>query len=439
MTRIQGQRGCGGRLLPQFIVEAVPASGRGLEALSFEATDEADAALQARSRGAFPVSVRPAGSEWLSARAMLRPTQGPDLGQLAHFADQLSQLLSAGVPMEQALALMAGRTANARSRAEPTALQGLLRRFGAEGQLDAFADRLLTRIRQGASLSSALRAEPSVPASFYGVVQGAESAGTLATGLADLAVSVQQRVDTRQRVMSALAYPAGLALASLAAVLFVLTAVIPEFSPLFEGEEHRLPPLTRAVVWLSSLLTGKVTALLAIVALAAILAPRIYRRSMPLRTLVARVRRRIPIARHALRLDLAQGLRVLGSLLRGGMETSAAMQLAAQSTLFDDNRHAFEVCARQLREGASLSQVCSGLPDLPEPARLVLAVGERAGEAAGAAQRAAQWITADSQRRIARFVSLINPAAVITMGALVALIVAAVMMGILSISQLTVS
>jgi general secretion pathway protein F len=91
-----------------------------------------------------------------------------------------------------------------------------------------------------------------------------------------------------------------------------------------------------------------------------------------------------------------------------------------------------------LREGASLSQVCGELPDLPEPARLVLMVGERAGEAARASQRAAAWIDADSQRRISRFVSLINPAAVITMGALVALIVAAVMMGILSISQLTV-
>jgi general secretion pathway protein F len=157
-----------------------------------------------------------------------------------------------------------------------------------------------------------------------------------------------------------------------------------------------------------------------------------------LRRLTGRMRRSVPIVRHAMRLDLAQGLRVLASLLRGGMETSAAMQLAARSSMFGDNRRAFEACARQLREGASLSQVCAGLPDLPEAALTILLVGERAGEAAAAAQRAALWVDADSQRRIARFVALINPAAVITMGALVALIVAAVMLGVLSISQLVV-
>lgn len=424
--------------MPQFIVEAVPATGRGIESIACEANDEAEAAALARGRGAFPVRVRPAHSWWAGLGAAFRRSDGPDLPRLAHFAEQLSQLISAGVPMEQGLALMSGRTQTVQPDASPGAFDVVASRIGGDQRLDAFAARLLARVRQGASLSAALRAEPSVPASYSGVVQGAESAGTLASSLAELATSVQHRVDTRQRIVSALAYPLGLAVASIGAVLFVLTAVIPEFAPLFEGEQHRLPPLTRAAVWLSGLVAGKVTVLLLILAAVVLLAPLAYRQWIPLRDAVTRVRRRIPIARHALRLDLAQGLRVLGSLLRGGMETSAAMQLAAGSAMFSENRLAFEAAARQLREGASLSLVCGELPDLPEPARLVLIVGERAGEAARACLRAAAWIDSDSQRRIARFVALINPAAVITMGVLVALIVASVMMGILSISQLTV-
>ncbi len=423
--------------MPRFTVHAVPPDGRGIESMSCEARDETDAARQVRARGAFPVRVRPVADGWLaSLGSTLRRLEGPDAVQLSHFAEQLSQLLAAGVPLEQGLALMARRSP---TRPAATAARwSLPGRSGADARLDAFAGRLLTRVRQGASLSAALRAEPAVPASYSGVVQGAEAAGTLAAGLAELASAVQHRVDTRQRVVAALAYPLGLAIFCVVAVLFVLTAVIPEFAPLFEGEQHRLPPLTQAVVWLSGLVTGRIALLLAGGVLLVPAAGWAWRHWPALRRLTGRMRRSVPIVRHAMRLDLAQGLRVLASLLRGGMETSAAMQLAARSSMFGDNRRAFEACARQLREGASLSQVCAGLPDLPEAALTILLVGERAGEAAAAAQRAALWVDADSQRRIARFVALINPAAVITMGALVALIVAAVMLGVLSISQLVV-
>jgi general secretion pathway protein F len=439
--------------MPRFIVEAAASDGRRIEQLQFEARDGDDAARQARAQGRYPVRVRVAGVQWHAELLQaVRPAARLSLADLALFADQLAQLLQAGVPLEQALSLLA-RTVAQRTRvpaasvsadlpATPTAAMSDAAALGGhreprERGLVSLAQRLLVRVREGVSLSSALRAEPAVPASFAGVVHGAEEAGTLATGLAALASSVQRQVDTRQRVRAALAYPAALAVVALAAVLFVLTAVIPEFAPLFEGEQHRLPLLTRGVLWLSDLVNGRLLLLLLLVAAIALAIWGAWRRSPALRRAVWRQMRRLPPVRYAMRLDLAQALRVMGSLLQGGMETSAAMQLTAQSTTFTEIRLAFEGGARQLREGAGLSQVCALLPGLPDTALTVLMVGERAGEAGAAALRAAQWLDQDTQRRMAALLALVNPLAVIAMGALVALLIVAIMVGILSINQLT--
>jgi type II secretory pathway component PulF len=298
------------------------------------------------------------------------------------------------------------------------------------------AGRLLRCVREGAALSAALREESSIPQAFVGVVQGGEQAGQLGASLASLAASLQRQAETRERIRSALAYPMAVLVVALVAVLFVLTAVIPEFSPLFIGEERRLPLVTRAVLHLSAMVTGRLPFIAAgSVALVA-LAWLAWRRSAGLRQRVWAAALRLAPVRHALRLDLAQATRVLGTLLESGLEASQAMQLAGHSAAFTDLRLAFGHAARQLREGASLARAYAALPHLPQAAATLLAVGERSGQAGAAALRAAQLIESDTNRRIDRLLATLNPVAVISLGALVGLLIAAIMLGILSINQL---
>jgi general secretion pathway protein F len=441
--------------MPRYVVEVAAPDGRRAEPLILEAGSKVEAVRRAQALGRFPLRVRSSRMRWdASVLDLVRPGTRLTLADLALFAEQLGQLLQAGVALESALALLA-RTAAPRAAARapsdesaPVAAasaagvfdESLVQAHQSEperGGLASLAQRLLLRVREGASLSAALRPEPAIPASFTGVIQGAEEAGDLAAGLAALATSVQHQVETRRRVRAALAYPVSLAVVALAAVLFVLTAVIPEFGPLFEGEEHRLPYLTRGVLWLSDLVRGRLGLILLCVVAIALSIRLAWIRSPALRTAVWKRLRRLPPVRYAMRLDLAQALAVMGGLLKGGAETSAAMQLTAQSTTFEETRRAFERGARQLREGAALWQVCSVLPGLPETVLTVLVVGERAGESGAATLRAARWLEQDTQRRMATLLSLLNPLAVVAMGALVAFLIAAIMVGILSVNQLT--
>lgn len=438
--------------MSRFIVESAAHDSRGLEPFEYDATDADDAARQALAQGRFPVHVRAVGSGWNEVwRQWAQPSIRLLLADLAMFSEQLAQLLSSGIPLEQALALLArsssrelpapktgawaARPAPLSRSTTATPLRGLDMR---ERNVARFAARLLARVREGAALSAALRLEANIPAAYSGVVQGAEQAGALAAGLAALADSLQRQSETRQRVRSALAYPFALAIAAVSAALFVLTAVIPEFAPLFEGEERRLPALTRAVLWLSGLVNGRVIWLM-FGAMALFLACWTAWHFWPvLRAGVWLFLRHFAPVRYVVRLDLAQSLRVFGGLLDSGMDAAAAMHLASQAATIEEIQRAFEVGSKQLREGAGLTQVCAGLPELPEASLMVLIVGERVAQPGGAAKRAAHWIDQDTQRRLAALLAVLNPLAIIGMGVLVALLIAAVMVGILSINQLAI-
>lgn len=416
--------------MARYSVEASSARGSVQERLSVEAATTTDAARQVMAQGRFPISVRAERIGW--AARLDHPLLTNDrlgLAELALFAEQLADLVRAGVTIEQALDLLApgGRVGGSATEREGD------RRDRALGRL---AQRLLRRVREGASLSAALRQEPAVPPAFAGVIQGAEGAGALAVGLASLAVSLQRQSETRERIRTALAYPAMVLVVALLAVVFVLTAVIPEFAPLFAGEERRLPMVTRGVLWLSALLTGRLLWAGLTLLLTAVLVRVIWRRSPGLRQRLWRLALRMPPVRYALRLDLAQATRVMGALLESGMEASQAMQLAGEAASFERNRQGFAQGARLLREGESLSQVYAALPQMPDAAASLLAVGERAGQAGTAASRAAQLIETDTNRRVNRLLATLNPVAVITLGALVALFIGAIMLGILSINQL---
>jgi general secretion pathway protein F len=416
--------------MARFSVETSSTRGSGPERLSVEAATPTDAARQVMAQGRFPISVRVERVGWAARLDQsLWTNDRLGLAELALFAEQLADLVRAGVTIEQALDLLA-------PDGQGPGLSAARERDRRDRALGRLAQRLLRRVREGASLSAALRQEPAVPSSFAGVIQGAEGAGALAVGLASLAVALQRQSETRDRIRAALAYPAMVLVVALLAVCFVLTAVIPEFAPLFAGEERRLPMITRGVLWLSALLTGRLLWVGLVLLLVGLLGRVVWRQAPGLRQRVWQLALRMAPVRYALRLDLAQATRVMGALLESGMEASQAMQLAGEAASFDQNRQGFAQGARRLREGESLSRVYAALPLMPDAAASLLAVGERAGQAGLAASRAAQLLETDTNRRVNRLLAILNPAAVITLGALVALFIAAIMLGILSINQL---
>lgn len=405
------------KIVPRFRVEIANALGHALEPMIVDAGSELEAARYAYSQGGVPVSIRLMGDGVLGR---LRNPIGASsvLGTEAQaiFFEQLAEMLRSGLTLEQGLQVLSIQDAN--------------------GKPAKLAHRLLRRIREGAPLSTALSQESGVSTVFIGVVKGAEQGGALAEGLGALSSYLERQLEINRRISSALAYPAVVLVIALFAVYFILAVVMPEFAPMFLGEEKRLPAITRGILWLSALVDDGVGPILLV--LVGMLGGGyvVVRNVASIRSRLIRASTLLPPVRYAFRLDLARSIQVLGLLLSNGVEASEAMSAAADVASREVNRTGLRRAAARIREGASISSTLSTLGELPKSAASLISVGEHAGEIGRMVLRAAQFLESDTNRRIDKFLAVLNPAAVISLGVLIAGLIAGVMVGILSISQL---
>jgi len=185
-------------------------------------------------RNLIPVSV----SEIVSGEGASRLFLGrvrPE--ELVLFTRQLCTMLRAGVPMLRALEILDSQTENARLRSVVVSLS--------------------RDVREGSTLSAAMRKHPGVFSALYtGMIRAGESSGSLVEVMDRLIYVIQHETKVRSDVRAALQYPM-IVLGALAVAFFILlTFVVPRFESLFGKAGLLLPLPTRICLALSGLIRG---------------------------------------------------------------------------------------------------------------------------------------------------------------------------------------
>ena len=327
---------------------------------------------------------------------------------------QLATLVRSGLPVDRSLDLLREQAARA-------------------GQRDLLA-QVLTRVREGAALAAALEEIRIFPAYVTGVIRSAEQSGRLGEALAAVAERMSLSAATRRQLVTALTYPAAVLAATGFALLLVLTMVIPQFEPIFAGEEARLPALTRIVLSLSQLTRAHGLAILATTlstCFSLVLLVRIGRLQQALRG----HRRLVPGLGLRDQYLAGQFCGLLGTLLQNGVPVVRALQLARGTLGSHRWRDHLTLVEQRVREGERLSAALSRGDLVPATAVRLMEVGERTGKLAETAMQASLVLGAAARARIERVVSLANPLAIIGLGSLVASLVAGVMLGIFSLGD----
>lgn len=336
------------------------------------------------------------------------------LGEQSLFLTQLAMLIRSGLPVDRSLDLL-------REQAPRTVQRDLLA-------------RVLTRVRSGGSLAAALDELDSFPAYVPGVIRSAERSGRLGDALTSLAERLGTAASTRRQLVTALTYPAAVLAATLLALILVVTMVVPQFEPIFEGEEARLPALTRAVLGISALVTdhGLVATLGLLLPL---LALWLFIRSQIGIALISRHRRRIPGLMLRDQYLAAQFTGVLGTLVANGVSVVAALPLARGAIGSRRWKQHISEVEQRVREGSRLSAALARGDLIPSTAVRLIEVGERSGQLSDTCTQASVIIAEVARARIDRIVALANPIAIIGLGGLVAMLVAGVMLGIFALGD----
>jgi len=344
---------------------------------------------------------------------------GRDLSarDLALVTRQLATLVQAALPIEEALRAAAAQSTSQRIKSMLLAVRA--------------------RVMEGHSLAASLREYPSAfPELYRATVAAGEHAGHLGLVLDQLADYTDQRQQSRQKIQLALLYPVILLVASLAIVVLLLGYVVPDVVKVFVNTGQELPALTTGLIAVSEVVQrwGWLI-LLGIVALAigmrqALRDPNIRRRwhKVILRLpLVGRLSRATNTARFA---------STLAILTRSGVPLVDALGIAAAVIGNLRIRERVVDAAQRVREGGSLTRALDATGEFPPMMLHMIASGEKSGELDQMLARTARNQENDLAAQISLLVGLFEPFMLVFMGAVVLVIVLAILLPILSLNQL---
>jgi len=379
-----------------------------------EAENLAAARRRLREEGLLPLSLAEERSQGLFGAATLRFRPSEELPLVTR---HLATLVGAGVPLVPALRSLAAQAAGPATR--------------------RLLSDLADAVQEGASLARAVEARSDAfPRLYASMIRAGEESGALALSLARLADHLEGQARARSRIRTALTYPVVMALVASLVVVFLLTFVVPKIVGVFAN-------LGRALPWPTRVLIASTRALsVSWWAIAALLAGIVLWLRRRLATEAGRRARdavllRLPVAGRTLHLAaLSRFARTLATLAAGGVPLDRALRVTAPAVGNAVLAACVEEAAARVVEGVPLSEGLAAHAEFPPTLVQMVAVGEQSGTLPALLDRTADALDAEVEARTARLLSLLEPAIILVMGAVVALIVVSVLLPMLEISSL---
>jgi general secretion pathway protein F len=396
-----------------FQYQALDATGRTVSGV-VQADTARQARMQMRAQGLLPSMV---GKVDARARARQVWARGISAAELSLVTRQMATLLESGLTMEQAL------NALIEEAAAPIAREVL--------------SGVKTEVTAGQSFAGALGAyERSFPEFYRAVVHGGEESGALPKVLEHLADYLDARQALRQKTSLALLYPALVTGVAVTIVTGLLIYVVPQVVQVFQQSRQALPLLTRALIGLSDFLRATWPYLVAIIVSTTVAARMALRRAAARRrwhALLLRMPWLGPLIRGV---NTSRFASTLAILVGGGVPLLTALASGARVMTNTVLSEAIERAIERVREGASLARALGETRSFPPLLVHLVASGEASGKLEQMLERAARLETQALERRLAVFLTLLEPAMILVMGGIVLLIVLAILLPIIEINQL---
>ena len=369
--------------------------GGGVEAIDFQAPDEATARQQIEGRGYTVLSVR-------AKRSLAAPWAGSgERFPVALFSQELRVLVNAGLPLVEAIETLAQKE----------------RKDDWRGVME----RLANTLREGRSFSAALEQFPQVFSPlFIATVRASEKTSDLAPSLARYVAYASQLEAIRKRVINASVYPALLIAVGGVVSLFLLLYVVPRFAHIYEERSADLPLVSKVLLAWGQAVHANGLLMVAILAGLLVLAVYAFK---AYRTQIGNAMWSIPAIGERLKVyQLARFYRTIGMLLRGGMPLVAALEMGAE-LLHPVLRERLASARRAISEGRNVSQSLEAAGLTTPVALRMLAVGERGGNMGEMLEQIAAFHDEELARWVDWFTRLFEPILMALIGLVIGAIV----------------
>ena len=397
--------------MPVFEYIALNQSGKQVRG-TVDADSIRSARQKLRSQNVFPTDIKE------SAQAAKQKTQDVQrflksdrvsIKDLTLATRLLATLSNAGLPLISALMALTDQV-------ESTALKRIV--------VD-----VKEKVEQGSSLAKALGAYPKVfPRLYVNMVASGEASGTLDSVLDNLADYYEGQMELRRKISAALFYPIMMFGVCTLIVIALVSFVVPKIVDIFIKQKVALPLPTQLVIAFSNAITGYWWLLALLFAGLLYLAQHYYRQAKG-RSKIDLYLLRAPLFGTLYRkIATARISSTLGTLLNGGVELLAALEIVKNIVGNVHLRKALEDARDGVREGKSLSKELARTGYFPNLLPQMVAIGEKSGRLEAMLSKAGKAFTNDVNATVAGMTTLISPVMTIVLGGLVFFIVMAVLL-----------
>jgi general secretion pathway protein F len=384
------------------------APGGNVEAIDFQAPDEAAAVRGLEGRGYTVLSVRAkrsAATPWRRSRERF---------PLALFSQELRALIGAGLPLVEAIETLAQKEKREEFR--------------------SILNRVVALLRQGQPLSAALEEFPHAFTPLYvATVKAAEKTSDLGPALGRYVAYATQLEAVRKRIVNASIYPALLIVVGGMVGLFLLLYVVPRFGHIYQERGADLPLFSRLLLTWGRAIDQHGVVALGVIAALVVLAIYLLRMESVRRRIGDAVWRLPAIGEHLKVYQLARFYRTIGMLLRGGMPLPRALDMGAE-LLHPLLRDRLAAANQSISEGRGVSASLEAQGLVTPVAMRMLAVGEKGGNMGEMLEQVAAFHDEELARWVDWFTRLFEPILMAIIGLVIGVIVVLMYMPIFELA-----
>lgn len=370
----------------------------------YEANSRDDVMEMITSNGYYPLKV-----EEVIESATINIHKKIKVKEISIFCRQMYTMLDAGVPLINALNLMSTQVTNK--------------------HLVEIVKELEEDVRKGEMLSNSMRKFPEAfPTLLTSMVESGEASGNLDEMFLRMSTHFEKENKINNKVKAAMIYPIILAIVGVAALIVVMTFVMPTFVSLFESSDAKLPAATRFLIGLSSFMGNHFIMVIGIL-IAIVVGVVLYSKTESGIYFFAKLKISFPLIKDLNRkMIVSRFTRTLSTLLASGV--SLVESLPIVSAVLNNVIAEDEVLKIRERvvKGEGLSTPIEDCELFPPMLSSMVRIGEESGALDDMLNKTADFYDEEVEQAIQTLTSMLEPIMIIIMGLVIGFMVIALML-----------
>lgn len=336
----------------------------------------------------------------------------------AFFAEQLSTLISGGVPLVRAISLLG--------------------EYSTDKNLGPILLSVARDVAGGNSLHGAISKFPKVfDHTWMAMIQAGEVGGHLAEALMQIAKYVKSTEALKSKIITAITYPAILFIMSIGVLIYFVVGIVPTFASIFKDFDMELPAITQVVLTISNIVRNHFF-WLCLVILIAIGGFYMFIHNPLGRRAWHKFHLTVPIFGGFIsNIYYERILSSMSTLLNSGVSIINVLNVIEEA--FEGNviiRSAIVEAKKGVTSGKSISESFRKTKAFPGLMTEMMLMGEESGRLPHIMDTLSKFYNDQINQFIARFSALIDPILIVGIGAIIAVVVLSIFMPIFKMSQI---